>query len=102
MPASDPSTYEEILIESGDGSKSVDLRSGVSSIEYYEDILERIPHSEIIQHESYLQKVLSVILQRFLQLVRCKMLWKFWTKEHQQYSLYLLEELQIQELTQKK
>jgi len=38
MPASDPSTYEEILIESGDGSKSVDLRSGVSSIDYYEDI----------------------------------------------------------------
>lgn len=38
MPASDPSTYEEILIESGDGSKSVDLRGGVSSIDYYEDI----------------------------------------------------------------
>ena len=38
MPASDPSTYEEIIIESGDASKSVDLRGGVTSIDYYEDI----------------------------------------------------------------
>lgn len=30
-------------------------------LKYYEDILERIPHSEIIQHESYLKKVLSEI-----------------------------------------
>ena len=38
MSASDPSTYEEIIIESTDGSKSVDLRGGVTSIDYYEDI----------------------------------------------------------------
>ena len=38
MPSSDPSIYEEILIESNDGSTSVDLRLGVQSIDYYEDI----------------------------------------------------------------
>ena len=38
MSLSDPSIYEEILIESNDGSTSVDLRLGVQSIDYYEDI----------------------------------------------------------------
>ena len=38
MPAVDSSKYDEILIESNDKSRSVDLRSGVQSIDYYEDI----------------------------------------------------------------
>jgi len=38
MPAVDSSQYEEILIESNDGTNSVDLRLGVISIDYYEDI----------------------------------------------------------------
>jgi len=38
MPAVDSSKYEEILIESNDQSNSVDLRLGVQSIDYYEDI----------------------------------------------------------------
>ena len=38
MPAVDTSEYEEILIESNDQSKTVDIRLGVTSIDYYEDI----------------------------------------------------------------
>lgn len=38
MPAVDSSRYDEILIESNDQSNSVDLRLGVQSIDYYEDI----------------------------------------------------------------
>ena len=38
MPAVDSSEYEEILIESNDQSKRVDIRLGVTSIDYYEDI----------------------------------------------------------------
>ena len=38
MAAADPSSFEEILIESGDGSQSVDLRKGVLYVKYYEDI----------------------------------------------------------------
>ena len=38
MPAVDSSIYEEILIESNDQSNSVDLRLGIQSIDYYEDI----------------------------------------------------------------
>ena len=38
MAAADPSSFEEILIESGDGSQSVDLRAGVLYVKYYEDI----------------------------------------------------------------
>ena len=38
MPAVDSSQYDEILIESNDQSKTVDIRLGVTSIDYYEDI----------------------------------------------------------------
>ena len=38
MSLSDPSIYEEILIESNDGSTTVDLRLGIQSIDYFEDI----------------------------------------------------------------
>lgn len=38
MPAVDSSKYDEIIIESNDQSNSVDLRLGVQSIDYYEDI----------------------------------------------------------------
>ena len=38
MAALDASQYEEITIESIDGSKTVDLRLGVVGIDYYEDV----------------------------------------------------------------
>ena len=38
MAAIDPSKYEEIVIESADGSKTVDISAGVVQIRYYEDI----------------------------------------------------------------
>lgn len=39
MSALEPSLYEEIIIESADGSKTVDISSGVAMIDYYEDII---------------------------------------------------------------
>ncbi len=39
MSAVDPSIYEEIIIESADGSKTVDIAAGTVMIDYYEDIL---------------------------------------------------------------
>ncbi len=39
MSAVDPSIYEEIIIESADGSKTVDIAAGVVMVDYYEDIL---------------------------------------------------------------
>jgi len=40
MPASEASSFEELTLESNDGSKrTVDLRAGVVSVDYYEDIL---------------------------------------------------------------
>ena len=38
MAAIDPSKYEEIVIESADRSKTVDISAGVTQIRYYEDI----------------------------------------------------------------
>lgn len=48
MAASDPSQYEEILLESNDQSKTVDLRLGVQSIDYYEDIFSPTISAKII------------------------------------------------------
>ena len=48
MPAVDSSKYEEILIESNDQSNSVDLRLGVQSIDYYEDIFSPTLTAKII------------------------------------------------------
>ena len=39
MAAIDASVYDEIIIESNDGANSVDIRFGVTSIDYYEDVL---------------------------------------------------------------
>ena len=39
MSASEASSFEKILIESNDQERSVDLRNGIVSIDYYEDIL---------------------------------------------------------------
>jgi len=39
MSASEASSFEKILIESNDQKRSVDLRGGIVSIDYYEDIL---------------------------------------------------------------
>ena len=39
MSATEPSLYEEIIIESADGSKTVDISAGVVMIDYYEDIM---------------------------------------------------------------
>ena len=38
MPASDASLYEELILESNDRSRSVDIKLGTISIDYYEDI----------------------------------------------------------------
>lgn len=38
MAAIDASLYDEITLESNNGSKSIDLRLGIVAIEYYEDI----------------------------------------------------------------
>lgn len=38
MAARDASVYEEIIIEANDGSKTVDLRFGIVSMDYYEDL----------------------------------------------------------------
>jgi len=42
------STYEEIIIESNDGSKTVDIRLGAVSIDYYEDIFSPIITAKIV------------------------------------------------------
>ena len=39
MSASEASSFEELTLESNDQERTVDLRSGVVSIDYYEDIL---------------------------------------------------------------
>lgn len=46
--ASDPSEYIEVLIESNDKSQSADLRLGVQSINYYEDIFSPTITAKII------------------------------------------------------
>ena len=38
MSAADPSIYEELILESNDRSRSVDLKLGAISIDYYEDL----------------------------------------------------------------
>ena len=38
MSAIDPAHYQEIIIESNDGTKSVDIRVGVLAFRYYEDL----------------------------------------------------------------
>ena len=48
MGASDLSKYEEVLLESNDGSESVDLRLGVSSIDYFEDIFSPTITAKIV------------------------------------------------------
>ena len=39
MSASEASTFEELFLESNDQERTADLKSGVVSIDYYEDIL---------------------------------------------------------------
>lgn len=39
MSASEASTFEELFLESNDQLRTADLKSGVVSIDYYEDIL---------------------------------------------------------------
>ena len=38
MSASDSSIYEELILESNDRSRSVDIKLGTISIDYYEDL----------------------------------------------------------------
>ena len=38
MPAISPSQYDEIILESNDQKRTIDIRKGVISIDYYEDI----------------------------------------------------------------
>lgn len=42
------SLYEQIIIESADGSKTVDIRRGVASIDYYEDIFSPTVTAKIV------------------------------------------------------
>jgi hypothetical protein len=46
--ASDASKYEEILIESNDQSKSIDLKLGTISVDYYEDIFSPTITAKIV------------------------------------------------------
>ena len=39
MSASEASSFEELTLESNDQERTVDLRTGVVSVDYYEDIL---------------------------------------------------------------
>ena len=48
MGASDLSKYEEVLLESSNGSDSVDLRLGVQSIDYFEDIFSPTITAKIV------------------------------------------------------
>ena len=48
MSLSDPSIYEEILIESNDGSTTADLRLGVQSIDYYDNIFSPTITAKIV------------------------------------------------------
>jgi len=48
MGASDLSKYEEVLLESNDGSETVDLRLGVQSIDYFEDIFSPTLTAKIV------------------------------------------------------
>ena len=52
MAASDPSKYEEILIESNDQNNSVDIRLGVQSFDYYEDIFSPTITAKVIVTET--------------------------------------------------
>ena len=38
MPAAQASLYEELILESNDRSRSIDIRLGTISIDYYEDL----------------------------------------------------------------
>ena len=38
MPASEASLYEELILESNDRSRSVDIKLGTISIDYFEDL----------------------------------------------------------------
>ena len=46
--ATDTSHYDEVLIESNDRSRSVDLRMGIGSIDYYEDIFSPTLTAKIV------------------------------------------------------
>jgi|TARA_B100000035_G_scaffold81768_1_gene68570 hypothetical protein len=46
--ATDASHYDEVLIESNDRSRSLDLRMGIASIDYYEDIFSPTLTAKIV------------------------------------------------------
>ena len=48
MAAIDASIYEEFIIESTDGSKSVDIAKGVVTFAYYEDIFSPTITAKVI------------------------------------------------------
>jgi len=48
MAAIDASIYEEITVESFDGNRSVDLRLGVISVDYYEDVFSQTITAKIV------------------------------------------------------
>jgi hypothetical protein len=48
MAAISKSIYEQVIIESADGSKTIDLKLGVASIDYYEDIFSPTITAKIV------------------------------------------------------
>ena len=47
MSASEASSFEELILESNDQERTVDLKSGVVSVDYYEDILSHTVTAKI-------------------------------------------------------
>lgn len=48
MAAISKSIYEQVIIESADGSKTIDLKLGIASIDYYEDIFSPTITAKIV------------------------------------------------------
>ena len=71
MAAADPSSFEEILIESGDGSQSVDLRKGVLYVKYYEDIFSPTVTAKISVINFWSCYQWKIIVSRF-RIKRCR------------------------------
>ena len=48
MAAQDKSIFEEIILEANDQSQDIDIRAGVTSIDYYEDIFSPTITAQIV------------------------------------------------------
>ena len=48
MAAQDKSIFEEVILEANDQSQDIDIRAGVNSIDYYEDIFSPTITAQIV------------------------------------------------------